>query len=122
MPHISSFAISYIDQSTFDMLLDTVKVVQFNYMDDTYEVSWDYKNHRILMYDTLMPKSLHYTIIHPDISQTSVTLDHILTAIGFGENYVVKVDLPVGKLSNVDNYLSTPIYDLPLSQFTISAF
>lgn len=119
MYNMSSFAILYVDKSVYYNLEDTVQVVQFSFMDDTYEVSWDCTHKRVLIYDSKATNNVYYTVIHPDIPQTSVTLDHILTAMGFGDDYVIEIDMPVGVITNRDNYLDTPIYDLPLSQFTI---
>lgn len=119
MPHISSFATLYIDKSVYENLDNTTQVVQFCFMDDVYEVSWDYTHKRVLIYDSNATYNVYFTVIHPDIPQTSVTLNHILTAMGFGDDYVIEIDMPVGVITNRDNYLDTPIYDLPLSQFTL---
>jgi hypothetical protein len=119
MPHISSFAILYIDKSEFDLLTDTTQVIQFTLGDNVYEVCWDHKKERVIMYDNLIPDNVYYTFIHPDISQYIMTPSHILTALGFDSYYTIKMELPVGVITNVDNYLDTPVYDLPLSQFSI---
>ena len=119
MYKISSFATLYIDKSVYENLDNTTQVVQFTFMDDVYEVSWDYTHERVIIYDSNATYNVYFTVIHPDIPQTSVTLNHILTAMGFGDDYVIEIDMPVGVITNRDNYLDTPIYHLPLSQFTL---
>ncbi len=119
MFNISSFAILYIDKSEFELLTDTTQVIQFSVGESVYCVDWDYKKERVIMYDNVMPNNVYYTLIHPDISQYNMTPNHILTALGFDGYYTVKMDMPIGVITNVDNYLDTPVYDLPLSQFSI---